>query len=132
MSGEWTSDRLHEKCGVFGIWAPGEDVARITFFGLFALQHRGQESAGIAVPGGYAIHVDERLGLVCQICDEAALADLEGFIAVGHTRYSTTGDEPHAFVGVDILAVRNGDAGALLAAVLEREEAEEGEARHVL
>src|SRR3954451_14000577 len=85
------ADKLHESCGVFGIYAPGEDVARITFFGLYALQHRGQESAGIAVADGEEVRVHKRMGLVSQIFDEAALAPLKGFVAVGHTRYSTTG-----------------------------------------
>lgn len=81
-----------EECGVFGIHGRGEDVARIAFFGLFALQHRGQESAGIAVADGRAMRVHKDMGLVTQIFDEAALHLLgEGHIAVGHTRYSTTG-----------------------------------------
>ncbi|HMA33204.1 MAG TPA: amidophosphoribosyltransferase [Chloroflexia bacterium] len=87
-------DRLHEACGVFGVWAPGEDVARITYFGLYALQHRGQESAGIATTEGQRLNVFRRMGLVAQVFDEAALAGLQGpesLAAIGHTRYSTTG-----------------------------------------
>ncbi len=84
-------DSLHEKCGVFGVYAPGEDVARLTFFGLHALQHRGQESAGIATTEGRSIHRFAAMGLVSQIFDEAALSGLPGFAAIGHTRYSTTG-----------------------------------------
>jgi len=80
-----------DACGVFGIWAPGEDVARLTYFGLYALQHRGQESAGIAASNGQQILVYKDMGLVSQVFDEAALAGLRGDIAVGHTRYSTTG-----------------------------------------
>ena len=84
-------DRPHEECGVFGIYAPGIDVARRTFFGIFALQHRGQESAGIAVSDGEKIRVHTDMGLVTQIFNEENLAQLPGDIAVGHNRYSTTG-----------------------------------------
>ena len=84
-------DRPQEECGVFGIFAPGVDVARRTFFGIFALQHRGQESAGIAVSDGTQIRVHTDMGLVTQIFNEENLADLPGDIAVGHNRYSTTG-----------------------------------------
>lgn len=85
------SDSPHEECGVFGIYAPGEDVARLTFFGLYALQHRGQESAGIAVSDGQTINTHKDMGLVAQIFDEEAMRPLKGHIAIGHTRYSTTG-----------------------------------------
>ena len=84
-------ENLHESCGVFGVFAPGEDVARITFFGLFALQHRGQESAGIATANGSEIRIHTSMGLVNQAFDEPALERLTGHIAIGHTRYSTTG-----------------------------------------
>ncbi|MEA5018864.1 MAG: amidophosphoribosyltransferase [Gordonibacter sp.] len=84
-------DRLEEECAVFGVFAPGEDVARMTCFGLQALQHRGQESAGIAVGDGDTIMVAKDLGLVTQVFDEASLAALEGLVAVGHARYSTSG-----------------------------------------
>ncbi|MEA2515619.1 MAG: amidophosphoribosyltransferase [Thermomicrobiales bacterium] len=84
-------DKPHEECGVFGIYGPGEDVARLTFFGLYALQHRGQESAGIATSDGEQIHIRTRLGLVNQAFAEDDLRDLPGLIAVGHARYSTTG-----------------------------------------
>ncbi len=80
-----------DACGVFGVWAPGEEVAKLTYFGLYALQHRGQESAGIAVSDGSSLVVYKDLGLVSQVFDEATLATLQGHIAVGHTRYSTTG-----------------------------------------
>ena len=80
-----------EECGLFGIWAPGEDVARLTYFGLFAQQHRGQESAGIAVSDGNNILVYKDLGLVSQVFNEATLTTLNGDLAIGHTRYSTTG-----------------------------------------
>lgn len=80
-----------EECGIFGIFAPGEEVARITFFGLFALQHRGQESAGIAVSDGRKICVHKEMGLVTQVFDEHVIQKLKGISAIGHTRYSTTG-----------------------------------------
>jgi amidophosphoribosyltransferase len=80
-----------EACGVFGVWAPGEDVAKLAYYGLYALQHRGQESAGIAVSDGSRIMVHKEMGLVAQVFDEPALTALRGHIAVGHCRYSTTG-----------------------------------------
>ncbi len=80
-----------DACGVFGVWAPGEDVAKLTYFGLYALQHRGQESAGIAVSNGRQILVYKDMGLVSQAFDESTLESLKGSIAIGHTRYSTTG-----------------------------------------
>lgn len=82
-------DRPQEACGVFGIYGRGEAVARITFFGLYALQHRGQESAGIAVSNGRYINLHKEMGLVSQVFKEEDLAPLEGHIAIGHTRYST-------------------------------------------
>jgi len=86
------SDRPREACGVFGIHSRTHDVARIAFFGLYALQHRGQESAGIATADGERIQVHARMGLVAQVFTEEDLRDLEGgHIAIGHTRYSTTG-----------------------------------------
>ena len=80
-----------EACGVFGVWAPGEEVAKLAYYGLFALQHRGQESAGIAVSDGSRIMVHKEMGLVAQVFDEPALTALRGHIAVAHCRYSTTG-----------------------------------------
>jgi len=82
---------LHESCGVFGVYAPSEDVARLTFFALFALQHRGQESAGIATTDGKQLQVYADMGLVSQVFDEHSLAYLTGDIAIGHNRYSTRG-----------------------------------------
>ncbi|MFC1965424.1 amidophosphoribosyltransferase [Chloroflexota bacterium] len=82
---------MHESCGVFGIYAPNEDVARLTFFALFALQHRGQESAGIATTDGEKLQVYADMGLVSQVFDENALSRLSGDIAIGHNRYSTRG-----------------------------------------
>ncbi|HEV2403855.1 MAG TPA: amidophosphoribosyltransferase [Ktedonobacterales bacterium] len=84
-------DRPREACGVFGVYAPGEDVARITYFGLYALQHRGQESAGIATGDGNTLHAHRQMGLVAQAFTEDDLARLPGHLAIGHTRYSTTG-----------------------------------------
>jgi amidophosphoribosyltransferase len=80
-----------DACGVFGVWAPGEEVAKLTYFGLYALQHRGQESAGIAVSDGHHIVVYKEMGLVAQVFDESHLSALQGHAAIGHTRYSTTG-----------------------------------------
>jgi amidophosphoribosyltransferase len=80
-----------DKCGVFGVWAPGEEVAKMTYYGLYALQHRGQEAAGIAVSDGSGVVVYKDLGLVSQVFDEPTLASLHGHIAIGHARYSTTG-----------------------------------------
>ena len=82
---------MHESCGVFGVYAPGINVAQTTFFALFALQHRGQESAGIAVADGNGIKVHTRMGLVSQAFTETDLALLQGYISIGHNRYSTTG-----------------------------------------
>lgn len=80
-----------DACGVFGVWAPGEEVSKLTYFGLYALQHRGQESAGIAVSEGSRILVYKDMGLVAQVFDESVLGTLRGHLAVGHCRYSTTG-----------------------------------------
>ncbi len=80
-----------DACGVFGVWAPGEDVAKLTYYGLYALQHRGQEAAGIATSDGSNVIVFKDLGLVAQVFDETTLNTLKGHLAIGHTRYSTTG-----------------------------------------
>jgi amidophosphoribosyltransferase len=90
-AGDWHLENLREACGVFGVYAPNEDVARVTFFGLYALQHRGQESAGIATTSGHDIKVRKDMGLVSQVFQEEDLQFLQGFAAIGHTRYSTTG-----------------------------------------
>ena len=84
-------DRLEEACAVFGVYAPGEDVARLTCFGLQALQHRGQESAGIAVGDGETVMAYKDLGLVTQVFNEGSLSALKGNLAIGHCRYSTAG-----------------------------------------
>ncbi len=95
--GQLTHDLLpgekapQDACGLLGIWAPGEDVAKLTFFGLYSLQHRGQESAGIASSDGERLLVYKDMGLVSQVFDETALGSLTGHLAIGHTRYSTTG-----------------------------------------
>lgn len=85
------SPSWREACGVFGVYAPHEDVARITFYGIYALQHRGQESAGIATSDGNDIYLRTGMGLVAQALEEEDLSHLPGHIAIGHTRYSTTG-----------------------------------------
>ncbi|HVT12982.1 MAG TPA: amidophosphoribosyltransferase [Fimbriimonadaceae bacterium] len=84
-------DRPKEECGVLGVYTPGHEAARFAFFGLFALQHRGQEAAGIAVSDGQIVHMHKEVGLVSQVFNEEILHSLPGEIAVGHTRYSTTG-----------------------------------------
>ncbi len=92
-------DKPEEACGVFAIYAPGDDVAKLAYFGLFALQHRGQESAGIATfegihasdPTTTRVHLHKNMGLVSQVFNESILNEMPGEIAVGHTRYSTTG-----------------------------------------
>ncbi|MCL2783834.1 MAG: amidophosphoribosyltransferase [Propionibacteriaceae bacterium] len=84
-------DQPKEECGVFGVWAPDEEVSKLTYFGLFALQHRGQESAGMAVANGERITVFKDIGLVSQVFNETTLQTLQGSIAIGHTRYSTAG-----------------------------------------
>jgi len=90
-SAEVGAESPREECGLFGVWAPGEEVARLAYFGLFAQQHRGQESAGIAVSDGQNLLVYKELGLVSQVFNEATLSTLQGDLGIGHTRYSTTG-----------------------------------------
>jgi amidophosphoribosyltransferase len=87
---------LHESCGVFGVYSPNEDVARLTFFALFALQHRGQESSGIATADGRKIRLFTGMGRVSNVFDEDALSELTGHIAIGHNRYSTAGSSREA------------------------------------
>ena len=84
-------DRPRDHCGVFGVWAPGEDVSRLTYFSLYALQHRGQQSAGIATSNGKQILVYKDQGLVSHVFSEQSLQGLRGHIALGHVRYATTG-----------------------------------------
>ena len=84
-------DSPREACGVFGISAPGIDIARMTYFAIYALQHRGQEAAGIATCDGKTAHIHKGLGLVSQVFNEDNLGHLRGHLGIGHTRYSTTG-----------------------------------------
>ena len=84
-------DSPREACGVFGISAPGIDIARLAYFAIYALQHRGQEAAGIATCDGKTAHIHKGLGLVSQVFNEDNLHHLKGHLGIGHTRYSTTG-----------------------------------------
>ena len=111
-------DEPREECGVFGVWAPGEDVSKLTYFGLFALQHRGQEGAGIAVGDKDNIVVFKDTGLVSQVFDESVLDALQGDVAIGHTRYSTAGGNSWENVqpmfrtspnGTDVALAHNGN-----------------------
>ena len=104
---------LHENCGVFGVYCPGEDVARLTFFALFALQHRGQESAGIATSDGKKIQFYGDMGLVSQVFDENSLGQLTGHIAIGHNRYSTTGSSRR--INIQPLLLGNGTDNVAIA-----------------
>ena len=85
-------DKPQEACGIFGIYGPGLDVARLTYFGLYALQHRGQESAGIAVGDGERIRHHKAMGLVGEVFSGEVIDRLQGKVALGHVRYSTTGE----------------------------------------
>ncbi|RYP86729.1 amidophosphoribosyltransferase [Nocardioides guangzhouensis] len=126
-----------DACGVFGVWAPGEDVAKLTYFGLYALQHRGQESAGIAVSNGRQILVYKDMGLVSQVFDESTLEALKGYLAIGHSRYSTTGASTwhnaqptfHPTAGGSIALAHNGNLTntADLAAMVQDLSALDGE-----
>ena len=84
-------DHPKEECGLIGVFAPNEDVARMAYFGLFALQHRGQEAAGIAVSDGETMSMHKNIGLIAQVFNPTSLESLKGKYAIGHTRYSTTG-----------------------------------------
>ncbi|SDG35465.1 amidophosphoribosyltransferase [Desulfosporosinus hippei] len=88
---EFGEDKPKEECGVFGIYAPDQEVARLTYYGLYALQHRGQESAGIAVSNGRSINVHKGMGLVSEVFSDRIVDGLKGKMAIGHVRYSTTG-----------------------------------------
>lgn len=130
MTFPWdTDDKPHEECGVFGIYAPNLEVARVTFFALYALQHRGQESAGIAATNGDAISVRRNLGLVSQAFDEEDIESLPGFAAIGHTRYSTAGSTLQCnagpmFVETNLGPIAIAHNGNLTNAVLLKEEME--------
>jgi amidophosphoribosyltransferase len=90
---EYLEDKPREECGVIGIYAPGREVARLAFFGLYALQHRGQEAAGIATSDGQRAYMHKAMGLVSQVFNEGNLSPLEGHLSIGHNRYSTTGSQ---------------------------------------
>ncbi len=87
----YATDSPREACGVFGVCAPGQDAARLTYFAIYALQHRGQEGAGIATSDGRVAHIHKGMGLVSQVFNEENLRHLQGHLGIGHTRYSTTG-----------------------------------------
>lgn len=93
----FTDDTPKDACGVFGVWAPGEEVSKLAYYGLFSLQHRGQQSAGIAASAGDRIAVYKDVGLVSQVFDEATLSSLTGHIAIGHCRYSSEGADDWRF-----------------------------------
>ena len=101
-------DRPEEACGVFGVYAPAADVATLTYFGLYALQHRGQESAGIAAFNQGEVHTHKGMGLVSQVFTDDLLKELPGQLAVGHTRYSTTGSSHAANAQPAVLDTRLG------------------------
>lgn len=103
------SDKPEEACGVFAVFSPKDDVATLTYFGLYALQHRGQEAAGIATFDHGSINFHKDMGLVSQVFDENVLESLPGQWAVGHTRYSTTGSSRVANAQPTILSTRLGD-----------------------
>ena len=84
---EFEDDKPKEACGVFGVYAPGQAVAHLTYLGMYALQHRGQESAGMAVSDGAPLMVDKDMGLVSNVFNDRRLASLSGHIAIGHTLY---------------------------------------------
>ena len=106
---EQLTDELNEECGIFGVWAPDRDVARLTYFGLRALQHRGQESAGIASGDGGTVMVRKDLGLVSHVFSNADIDALSGQLAIGHVRYGTAGaksweaSQPHLSTIGDVI-----------------------------
>ncbi len=108
---EADDDTPHDECGIVGIFAPDEDVARMAYFGLFALQHRGQEAAGIAVSDGRAAWVHKDVGLVWQVFTPQSLAPLTGHYAIGHTRYSTTGSPSARNAQPFLIATQHGPLG---------------------
>ncbi len=122
----------HESCGIFGVYAPGEEVARLTFFALFALQHRGQESSGIATADGARIRLHTGMGLVSQVFDESSLSNLPGIMAIGHNRYSTTGSsqltntQPIMVKGAQGEIALGHNGNIINAAVLRQELADQG------
>jgi amidophosphoribosyltransferase len=125
-------DTLHEECGVFGIVAPGQEVARFTYFAIYALQHRGQEAAGIVSSDGRMAHVHKGMGLVSQIFNEDNLYHLQGDMAIGHTRYSTTGSsrlrntQPYVIETIDGPLAIGHNGNLINAPQLRRELLEQG------
>ena len=121
---------MHENCGIFGVYAPGVDVARLTFFALYALQHRGQESAGIATSNGKKIQTHTAMGLVSQAFTEDDLSKLEGSIAIGHNRYSTAGstrpvNAQPLLINSNHQSIALGHNGNIVNAVVLRDELEQ-------
>jgi amidophosphoribosyltransferase len=121
---------MHESCGVFGVYAPNVDVSRLTFFALYALQHRGQESAGIATTSGNGIKCHTAMGLVSHAFTESELSQLEGHLAIGHNRYSTMGSSMPANAQPVTIDNSNGTIalghnGNIINAKLLRDELEE-------
>jgi amidophosphoribosyltransferase len=109
---DWSfDDKPKEECGVLGIFAPGRDVARLTFFGLYALQHRGQESAGIVTADGSTAYAHKNMGLVAQVFNESNLRPLEGHLSIGHNRYSTTGSSHVRNAGPYLIETAYGPLG---------------------
>jgi amidophosphoribosyltransferase len=104
-------DKPHDECGIVGIFAPDEDVARMAFFGLYALQHRGQEAAGVAVSDGATARLHKDVGLVSQVFTPQNLAPLRGHYAIGHTRYSTTGSSSARNAQPFLIETRHGPLG---------------------
>ncbi|ACK68108.1 amidophosphoribosyltransferase [Rippkaea orientalis PCC 8801] len=102
------SDKPEEACGVFGVYAPERQIAKLTYFGLYALQHRGQESAGIATLDGNKLYCHKDMGLVSQVFKESILNELGGQLAIGHTRYSTTGSSHKANAQPAVVETRLG------------------------
>ena len=118
---------MKEACGVVAVYSPGQQASRAAFFGIHALQHRGQESAGIAASSGKNIQVKTQMGLVTQAFQEKDLTDLDGYIALGHTRYSTTGssniDNAQPFISKsDSIEIALGHNGNLINSVELRDE----------
>ncbi len=104
-------DSLHEECGVIGVYREEKDASRLAYYGLFALQHRGQECAGIAVNYGGDIDIKKGMGLVADVFDEKALNELQGNIAIGHVRYSTAGDKDVRNAQPLVAKYKQGDIG---------------------
>lgn len=128
------SDQLHEECGIFGVWAPDRDVARLTYFGLRALQHRGQESAGIAVGDGGTVMVRKDLGLLDRVFSNADLSTLSGQLA-GERRQVGVGEhaieQSQVFANHNRAAITHGDSRRFLAAMLQRAQTKVRQSSHI-